>query len=155
LAENEPLHEGQWDSFSLQACTSGNDGFKLRLVSLGRRLLIAALASVLWLIAPSAFASAPRCDIRAATILAPPPTLDTPVSSIDIGDDTCMPPAPLDALQEGRTSSELSFSNAPDLTLTSTATIPPSPQAGELPRDFDSSSAPSGVRSSVDRPPRR
>jgi len=122
-------------------------------VSLTRRLLVAALATVIWLIAPSAHAAAPRCDVRAATTFGPAPNLEEPTTSIDVGDDSCAPSSPLDMLNQGRTSTEIVFSNAPDLALASLTTIAPSPFVGELPRDFDRTTAPAGVRSSVDRPP--
>lgn len=58
-----------------------------------RRRLAATLAFVatlfaVWLTAAPAFAlGAPQCDVRAATTFAPPPQLQDPASSIDLGDD--------------------------------------------------------------------
>jgi hypothetical protein len=121
---------------------------------LARRLLIAALATVIWLIAPSANAAAPRCDIRAATTFGPAPTLEEPTSSVDLGENDCTPPSPLDALAQGRSHSQIVFSAVPDLALTSTTSVAPSSQVGLLARPTASSSAPSGIRTSVDRPPR-
>lgn len=58
-----------------------------------RRRLAATLAFLVtllavWLTATPAFAlGAPQCDARAATTFAPPPQLQDPTSSIDLGDD--------------------------------------------------------------------
>ncbi|MEO8874202.1 MAG: hypothetical protein ABI461_01340 [Polyangiaceae bacterium] len=123
-------------------------------MSLTRRLLVAALATVIWLIAPSAHAAAPRCDVRAATTFGPTPTLETQNASVDVGNSSCAPSSPLDMLNQGRTQTEIVFSNAPDLSLSPTLTIFPSPEVGELPRSFDVETPPSGELSSVDRPPR-
>jgi hypothetical protein len=123
-------------------------------VSLAKRLLVAALATVIWLIAPSAHAAAPRCDIRAATTFGPTPMLEEPTSSIDVGQNDCTPPSPLDALAQGRSRTQVVFSAAPDLTLTPSTTIASSPESDALARPIESSRAPSGVRSSLDRPPR-
>jgi hypothetical protein len=123
-------------------------------VSLAKRLLIAALATVIWLFAPSARAAAPRCDIRAAITFGATPTLETPNSSIDVGENDCTPPSPLDALSSGRSQTELVFSAAPDLTLTSTDAIAPAASEGTLAHLVESSAAPTGIRSSLDRPPR-
>jgi hypothetical protein len=142
-------------NFAHQACARADDGFKVRLVSLAKRLLIAALATVIWLFAPSARAAAPRCDIRAAITFGAAPTLDTPVSSIDIGENDCTPPSPLDALAQGRSQTQLVFSAVPDLALTSTDSVAPAAEVGALARPIESSTAPSGARSSLDRPPRK
>lgn len=136
-----------------EACASAEDGFKVRTVSLAKRLLIAALATVIWLFAPSARAAAPRCDIRAAITFGAAPTLDTPVSSVDIGQNDCTPPSPLDAFAQGRSQTELVFSAVPDLALTATDSIAPAAEVDALARPRESSTAPSGVRSSLDRPP--
>jgi|HubBroStandDraft_2_1064218.scaffolds.fasta_scaffold683693_1 hypothetical protein len=50
-----------------------------------RMLVVALVALAAWLVAGTAMAAAPLCDDRGASALAPPPTLDTPNESIDIG----------------------------------------------------------------------
>jgi hypothetical protein len=46
------------------------------------------LTLAVWLVVKPAAAAAPLCDKRAATGFAPPPTLDIPVASVDVGDNT-------------------------------------------------------------------
>jgi len=56
-----------------------------------RPILVVLAALAVWLVAWPASAAAPLCDDRGASRLAPPPTLDTPNVSIDIGmgSDAC------------------------------------------------------------------
>jgi hypothetical protein len=49
-----------------------------------RFVLTAALGLALWLACGDARASAPMCDHRGASANAPPPTLDTPQTSVEI-----------------------------------------------------------------------
>ncbi|MGH7280176.1 MAG: hypothetical protein ACRELY_01515 [Polyangiaceae bacterium] len=122
-------------------------------VSLVKRLLFVAIGAFVWLFAPSAFAAAPQCDVRAATTLAPPPTLEDLRSSVDLG-DACVPSVPLDVVHQGRGSSEVGFSASPDVALIAITVVPSASRSDVLPRVDETSRAPSGVRSSVDRPPR-
>lgn len=136
-----------------EACTSGEDRLKVRFVSWQKRILFVAIGAFVWLLAPSALAAAPQCDVRAATTVAPPPTLEDLASSVDLG-DTCTPSAPLDFVHQGRGSSELGFSASPDVTLSSDRIVLSSPRSAVLPRAHETSTAPPGVKSSIDRPPR-
>jgi len=57
------------------------------------RLFVAmATALVAWLVAAPAYASAPLCDVRGATSIAPAPQLQEPLTSLDVGapdDNAC------------------------------------------------------------------
>ena len=50
-----------------------------------RTLLVVLAAVAVWLVATPASASAPLCDSRGASGLAPPPTLDLQNASVDVG----------------------------------------------------------------------
>lgn len=116
--------------------------------------MFVALGAFVWLLAPSAFASAPRCDVRAATVLAPTPTLEAPTASIDVGVSDCAPEIELDMLHQGRTAPEVAFSSSPSATLASSVVVVPAARSEKIAPAFESSDAPSGVRTSVERPPR-
>lgn len=49
-------------------------------------LLSFTCAIFVWLLASPAHAAAPQCDTRGATTFAPAPTLQAPMTSIDVGD---------------------------------------------------------------------
>ncbi|MEO6420701.1 MAG: hypothetical protein ABIP39_14915 [Polyangiaceae bacterium] len=51
-----------------------------------RVVVAAACALCVWLITTPAQAAAPQCDTRGATTFAPAPTLQAPMTSIDVGD---------------------------------------------------------------------
>jgi len=69
--------------------------------SWARSLIVVAVGLVVWLAAKPASAAAPLCDDRGAIMLAPPPTLDAPVSSIDLGEPLdCFAPHVFDASYE-------------------------------------------------------
>ena len=107
----------------------------------------------MWLFAPSAFAAAPQCDVRAATTFAPPPTLEDLASSVDLG-DACAPAAPLDFVHQGRGSSEPVFSASPDVALSPTFAVPQAASTQVAVPAHEATDAPQGVRSSIERPPR-
>ncbi len=116
-----------------------------------------AVATLVWLVLPrAAFAAAPLCDARGAITFAPPPTLEEPNASVDIGEaDDCSSTAADFALDHGRAPSASSSVDsmaraslsAPLVVMPATPTSDVSPLAAH----FD---APVGVRLRVDRPPR-
>ena len=53
-----------------------------------RRFLTFACLLAAWVVARPAAASAPMCDERGASMLAPTPVLDAPNASIDVGEQT-------------------------------------------------------------------
>lgn len=115
--------------------------------------------TVVWLVCPrAALAAAPLCDARGAIMFAPPPTLDEPNTSIDVGDnDDCSSTTrAIDvALKRGQSPSAADASqdlaraalSAPIVVLAPTATA----TAVDVVAHF---AAPRGVRARVDRPPR-
>ena len=70
-----------------------------------RFVLTAALGLALWMACGTARASAPMCDHRGASANAPPPTLDTPQTSVAID---AVPGAPLEC------TAEMDAADAPD-----------------------------------------
>ncbi len=121
-----------------------------------RALLTAAMAVVVWLVATPARAAAPQCDTRGATTFAPAPTLDPPQASIDIGDgnDPCAPDFALDGLRTGTPSPEEVGGASPEATIPARAIVA-APPVTRAPRLFTFTwGERSGVRGSVERPPR-
>jgi hypothetical protein len=122
------------------------------------RILVAALVALAaWLVAGTALAAAPICDARGASALAPPPTLDTPNESIDVGmgPEAC-DYAPDDgvSLHQGRTADPLPSPAGADL-------LPMTPQArvvaaagSSISREFALSGGAQGVYARLERPPR-
>ncbi len=112
-------------------------------------------ATVVWLAAGDAHASAPQCDERGATTFAKNPLLEVQRASVDVGD--CGAPASdVDdlAYEEGRGS-------LPDFSGGTPAVALPAPLAFVAPHGALVPRAPSaddpgprGARSTVDRPPR-
>jgi hypothetical protein len=128
-----------------------------------RNIVAIAAALVAWLVATPARASAPLCDPRGATMIAPAPELQTRVTSLDA-------PAPADedqcsiAQPEGRACSGGRAPTRPVASASTPATpaLPAavtrftlrSPRVGSCaPRD-DAGGERSGERARVDRPPR-
>ncbi|MEO8796897.1 MAG: hypothetical protein ABI551_03355 [Polyangiaceae bacterium] len=122
-------------------------------MSFAKRLLVLALGLAIWLVAPKAFASAPRCDVRAATTFAPPPFLEDLRSSVDLGVSDCGDSTPLDIVHPGNVPVMVSFTATPNALLTSAALVVGAPRSSLLPRVFETHSAPSGISTSIERPP--
>lgn len=100
--------------------------------------------------------TAPQCDPRGATTFAPTPRLDTVLTSIDVGaaDEGCTTAFDHDAYHQGRGPTFDAGSPAPDGMLTRATVVvavaPSGRAAPAHPRDH----APSGVRNTLERPPR-
>jgi hypothetical protein len=115
-------------------------------------------ATFVWLLAPSAHAAAPLCDSRGAITFAPPPTLEEPNASIDVGDaDDCGGSSQTDvALEHGQHGSNAQASaedGARALAATSPVILPASFSAAI--QDAETTFVPpNGVSSRLDRPPR-
>lgn len=124
---------------------------------LAHRLLVLATLLVAWLLAKPAMASAPMCDPRAATVLAPSPTLEAPAASIDLGvRDGCGERAALDMrqLSGGRSPAEWPAPQNVDTTLpVQLAAVPPAGVTFACPEAALDRARP-GVQSRLDRPPR-
>lgn len=115
-------------------------------------------ATFVWLLAPSAHASAPLCDARGAITFAPPPTLEEPNASIDVGDaDDCGGSSAQDvALQHGqRTPSTQSAVEDGSRALVATSPVILPAALADVLEDAESTFVPpSGVSQRLDRPPR-
>jgi hypothetical protein len=123
-----------------------------------RTLGLCLLTLAVWLAVKPAAAAAPLCDKRAATAFAPPPTLDAPVASIDVGDssDTCSL-LRLDydtTYNQGRGSDPWPAPSHLDATVDRhvPAVLPAQVTVG-APSDTDAP-YPTGIRSRLERPPR-
>jgi hypothetical protein len=122
-----------------------------------RMLVVALVALAAWLVAGTAMAAAPLCDDRGASALAPPPTLDTPNESIDIGTSPEACGYAVDdgiSLHQGRPADPLPAPAGADL-------LPVAMQGSVLaavktvmPVDFTSSRGRPGEYGRLERPPR-
>ncbi len=121
-----------------------------------RRLLTFACLLAAWTVARPAAAAAPVCDEHAASMVAPPPTLDAPSASVDVGEpDPCDSDGSQDhAYHRGQRSHR-----SPPV-VHAEATLPP-PAGLVAPPAPDSSLCPdiprvdrAGVRFLLERPPR-
>jgi hypothetical protein len=124
------------------------------------RLFVAvATALVAWLVAAPAYASAPLCDVRGATAIAPAPQLQEPTTSLDVGapdENECSESAiTVRALHDGR-------APVPASPIASSDSVVPSVVPVVLDAPFVSSctdrdscdGARDGDHARVDRPPR-
>ena len=124
-----------------------------------RTIVVIATTLAAWLVVMPAYAAAPLCDDRGATMFAPAPQLQSPETSIDVGDspdEGCLDEASgLHALQEGRAPSPVApSSQGIDATLPSSLAIAPASHVVMgAPRGV-LVVVPAGVRDQVDRPPR-
>jgi len=123
-----------------------------------RQLLLATVALVALLVTRPAFAEsrvAPQCDKRAAVTFAPPPTLQLPDASVDVGArDDCVRGWAEHVLRQGRAPSPDASALDVDVTLPGDVTSP-APPARELARELSARDRPrDGVRTSLERPPR-
>ena len=122
------------------------------------RVVIAiACASLVWLaFARDARAAAPQCDERGATTFAKNPVLEVSRASIDIGDDCNLPIPQVDdrAYEEGRGSMPDLSGSGPQTTMPgSIAVLPPTPITMAI-APAETTHVPSGVSTSLERPPR-
>lgn len=120
-------------------------------------VVVLATFVVVWLTARPAQAAAPRCDARGAITFAPPPVLQDPDSSIDIGVDGCGAVTPVESkhVAPGRSAPEepqLSSHLLVAVTATPPAIDPPASHAYAPPVAVTAPRA--GVRSTIERPPR-
>ena len=140
-----------------QSGTSVQTPHRLRLYL---RIAISLLAATfVWLLAPkSAHAAAPLCDARGAITFAPPPTLEEPNASVDIGDaDDCGAPSSQDvAFQHGQRgpSGQTAAEDGERALTTISPVILPASFADVLHDAQTTFVPPSGVSSRLDRPPR-
>ncbi|HSQ62549.1 MAG TPA: hypothetical protein VLM85_05020 [Polyangiaceae bacterium] len=120
--------------------------------------ICAAAVALLWLGAGEARAESPQCDSRGAITFAPNPVLDVPNASIDLGQPDDCDPSSLDAraYDHGRapagadaTDALLRAASLPQLLLV----LPATPSA-TVERDAVPNGEASGMRQSVERPPR-
>ena len=115
-------------------------------------------ATFVWLLAPSARAAAPLCDSRGAITFAPPPTLEEPNASVDVGDaDDCSGPTQQDvALEHGQhgPGAQSSAEDGARALVAASPVILPASFADVLEDAELTFVPPSGVSSRVDRPPR-
>lgn len=122
-----------------------------------RRCVAFACLLAAWLVVRPASA-APLCDDRAASALAPLPVLDTPNASVDIGDgpNRCEGWAATDlAYQRGELPTRVFPTVRGDFVLTTIAVAVPKATPVLVPAHFDPTARRAGVRSLVERPPRR
>ncbi len=123
------------------------------------RLLVLAAAALFVLLVPSrAWAAAPLCDDRGAIMLAPPPTLDPPMASIDVGmaGDRCLGDwANLSSGYDEGSRSNPGPRPMPGEALVPLAApgVPAPPSAFALPEEANALGRP-GVRFRLERPPR-
>ncbi|HEX7665257.1 MAG TPA: hypothetical protein VF407_12115, partial [Polyangiaceae bacterium] len=87
---------------------------------------------------------------------APTPFVDDVRSSVDLGVADCGDESPIDLFVNpgGHGSSEITFTATPNATLSSNAIVLHAPRSALLPRVFETRDAPTGIRSTVERPPR-
>jgi hypothetical protein len=122
-----------------------------------RRLVTFACLAAAWLVVRPAAASAPMCDDRGASMLAPAPILDTPTSSVDVGDHDTGCEAWLghgDAYHRSERPTRVFPSLRTDFIPYSVQpSVPPSCRALAL-RPGVTGFGPAGVRVLLERPPR-
>jgi len=129
-------------------------------VRLWLRIAVSLFAATLvWLFAEKhALAAAPLCDSRGAITFAPPPTLEEPNASIDVGDaDDCSGPSQQDvALEHGQhgSTAQSSAEDGARALVASSPVILPAALADVLEEAATTFVPPSGVSSRLDRPPR-
>ncbi len=121
--------------------------------------IAAALVVLLWLGVRSARADAPQCDSRGAITYAPNPVLDVPNASLDAPRDDCDDSDSelrVFAFHEGRAPASASATDA----LVRAASLPqvhcilPATPTATIDRDDATDGKATGVRRSIDRPPR-
>jgi hypothetical protein len=129
-----------------------------------RNVVAIAAALVAWLVAAPAHASAPLCDPRGATMIAPAPELEAPLTSLDAATpaDDAQPQCDLGhadgcACSGGHAPSPR-ISSAPALAAALPAAVTRltlrSPRTGSCAARDDSAGERPGERGRVDRPPR-
>jgi hypothetical protein len=122
-----------------------------------RTLVVALVALAAWLVAGTAIAAAPICDVRGASAFAPPPTLDTPNESIDIGTgpEACEYSADDGmSLHQGRTADPLPSPAGADLLPVSPQSVVLAAAESTIARSFVSSDGAQGTSTRLERPPR-
>jgi hypothetical protein len=122
-----------------------------------RRLVTLACLMAAWLVVRPAAASAPLCDDRGASMLAPMPVLDAPNASVDVGDydGGCEGWVGRDhEYQRGERPTRVFPSASGDMVLTSVGCdVPSSAPTCAVATELRGTEH-SGVRSFVERPPR-
>jgi hypothetical protein len=122
-----------------------------------RSLIVVAVGLVAWLATTPAFAAAPLCDDRGAIMLAPPPILDAPSASVDVGEPfDCMDQHAFDARYDegGRSNDPTPAPRHFQAILTSNVGLP-GPDVVPAVFSYVAPSDRPGVRGRVERPPRR
>jgi hypothetical protein len=122
-----------------------------------RVILPLLAAAVVWLVAGSARAAAPQCDIRGAITFAPNPTLEEPNTSMDVGQaDDCGAKTVTDlAYNHGR--SPTGVDSADDLSrvaLARVVAILDAAPSGTLTSDAPAPLVSRAERDRLERPPR-
>ncbi|MGO8993837.1 MAG: hypothetical protein ACLQVI_10950 [Polyangiaceae bacterium] len=124
----------------------------------GRLIVAFAAALAVWAIATPAHAAAPLCDQRGATGIAPPPQLQQPQTTIDVGtapEDCSELLAMTTAFDNGRAPEPSPPSAAQDPVVPNGApAIPPAAVSGCFVGEDSTVCVRAGARSRVDRPPR-
>jgi hypothetical protein len=123
-----------------------------------RTLALVAVTLAVWLAVAPASAAAPLCDPRAASGFAPPPTLDAPAASVDVGDssDSCawLVVDKDSAYNQGRGSDPWPTPSRADVTVEPDASsVSPAP-AILVPLTYEPTINRPGVRDRLERPPR-
>jgi hypothetical protein len=123
-----------------------------------RSVVLIAVTLAVWLVVKPAAAAAPLCDERGATTFAPPPTLDAPTESIDVGDgtDACAwLTLDRDAAYSEHTGGEArQLAARSDVTVHAPPAFVPPAQGVIVPIAADETAHPVGVRARLERPPR-
>jgi hypothetical protein len=127
-----------------------------------RNVVAIAAALVAWLVATPARASAPLCDPRGATMIAPAPELETRVTSLDAAapadDGQCSIASGDGHACGGGHAPSPRVSSASALAVALPAAVTRltlrSPQVGRCARRADAPGERAGERAHVDRPPR-
>ena len=122
-----------------------------------RRLVTFACLMAAWLVVRPAAASAPMCDDRGASMLAPTPVLDPPNASVDVGDHDggCEDWVGHDhAYQRGERPSRVFPSVRVDVVPTSVQPDVPASHRTLTLRSDVAGFGPAGVRFLLERPPR-
>jgi len=120
-----------------------------------RILLALTTFALVWVVVKPAYAAAPLCDPRGATMFAPPPQIQDTEQSLDVVPD-CAVDSPLDVRsvlpQRG---GAITFSISQEPMTPSVLALPPI-MVGELLAAPSASLVrlPRGVRSALERPPR-
>jgi hypothetical protein len=121
-----------------------------------RILFTLTVFAIVWLVVKPAHAAAPVCDPRGATMFAPPPQIQDAEQSLDVVPD-CAVDSPLDVRAVGpRRGGPIAFSFSQEPMAANAILLPPMLVGDKL--DAPRSSLvrpPRGVRSALERPPRR